>query len=658
MSTKIRALTLAAGLCLSLLVINAFPAFTSRLQDKVSQRGVRPIDQSKSDTEHGAGPYFALVIGINDYRFLPKLKTAIGDAESIGAVLRRDYGFQVKVLRNASRDQIESALNEYRSELPEDANLLIYYAGHGTYDKEADKAYWLPVDAKQDDNSRWILADVITTDIKVIKARHIMIISDSCFSGGLSRSVEPDFAPKDPSHLIERLMQGRSRTLMSSGGLEPVTDAGGAGHSVFVGALLKGLEAGKNESFSAPTLFAYVQRAVAGNSEQVPRYASLPNSGDSSGDFVFLPISATHGGAPVPANRADATPAEKNRPSTAGEPGTGIKDAGAPTPSEEEGSPGESMGLASALSILQRASEMMPTGDIGQSIAIESLIRNQHSLGGMELWGLSLKRGRFNSGDFSKATMVAVDLARASAANADFTRTNFAFAILDDSALQGATVEKAKFDFANAERAQFQNSKAAGSRWFATDAQAANFTGANLSGSRFMFADLRNAVFDGADLTGAFLVGSDLTGASFKKAKLGNTDFTGSILDTKALDASQVVGACETHYEVSQQVFNIVIIDDIPSSRFDGGMEHSRFFEKTAYLHMSSKGLKVCEKREFDPDTWYPYFSANGKDYLTNDFGLGFPDRFVAKRGSDLRSRVEELFKWVASTLIPANSVK
>ena len=632
----------------------------SRLQDPNSQRGVRPTDQSKSDTDHRAGPYFALAIGINDYRFLPQLKTAIGDAESIGAVLRRDYGFQVKVLRNATRDQIESALNEYRTQLPEEANLLIYYAGHGTYDKEADKAYWLPVDAKQNDNSRWIQADVITTDIKVIKARHIMIISDSCFSGGLSRSVEPDFAPKDPSHLIERLMQGRSRTLMSSGGLEPVTDAGGAGHSVFAGALLKGLEAGKNDSFSAPTLFAHVQRAVAGNSEQVPRYASLPNSGDSSGDFVFLPISATPAGGPAPANRADATSAEKNRISTADQPGTGIKDVSAPPPPppEEEGSAGESMGLASALSILQRASEMMPTGDIGQSVAIESLIRNQRSLGGMELWGLSLKRGRFDSGDFSKATMVAVDLTRASAANADFTRTNFALAVLNDSILQGASVEKAKFDFANAERAQFQNSKAAGSRWFAADAQAANFTGANLSGARFMFADLRNAVFDGADLTGAFLVGSDLTGTSFKKAKLGNTDFTGSILDGKTLDASQALGACETHYEAAHQTFNIVIIEDIPSSRFEGGFEHSRFFEKTAYLHMSSKGLKVCQKRDFDPDTWYPFFSANGKEYLIDDFGLGFPAKFVAKRESDIRSRVEQLFKWIASTLIPANSVK
>jgi len=171
-----------------------------------------------------------------------------------------------------------------------------------------------------------------------------------------------------------------------------------------------------------------------------------------------------------------------------------------------------------------------------------------------------------------------------------------------------------------------------------------------------MFADLRKAVFDGADLTGAYFVGSDLTGASFKKAKLGNTDFSGAILDMKSLDSSQASGACETHYEATHQTFNIVIIDDIPSSRFDGGMEHSRFFEKTAYLHMSGKGLKACGKREYDENTWYPYFAANGRDYLVDEFGMGFPDKFVSKRGGDLQARVEQLFKWISSTLIPTNT--
>lgn len=654
-------LGLAAGLAAfgALVAAPCFSAPGSKSQSPTAQRGVVPTGQLQSAVApQSAGPYFALVVGINDYRYLPKLKTAIGDADAVADVLHRDYGFKTRTLHNATRDQIESALNQYRVELPADANLLIYYAGHGAYDKEADKAYWLPVDARQDDNSRWILADVITTDIKVIKARHVIIIADSCYSGGLSRAVNPDFAPKEPRHLLETLMQGRSRTLMSSGGLEPVADAGGSGHSVFAGAFLQGLKGERNESFSALTLFSFVQRFVAGNSEQVPRYTSLPNSGDSSGDFVFLRNSVARAESAPAAKPDETVSAEKNPDAAPRESRAESEDASPPAPSDDAAAPSENMKLAPALAVLQRAAEMMPSGDIGQVLAIESLVRQNHSLGGVELWGLSLKRGQFDNGDFSKATMVAVDLTGASAVGADFTRTNFAFAVLSDAHLSGAIVEKAKFDFADLGKAQLQNAKASSSRWMATDAHGANFTGADLKGARFMFVDLRNAVFDGADLTGAFLVGSDLSGASFKKAKLGNTDFSGSIFDPKTLEASQASGACQTHYEVGHSVFNFVIIEEIPNSQFSGGVEHSRFFEKDRYFKMPASTLQTCAKRQYSEDTWYPFWDANGKDYVREDFGEGFPAKFVEKRGDDLRSRSNQFFEWIGATLTAASSAK
>ena len=58
--------------------------------------------------------------------------------------------------------------------------MLVYYAGHGCNDKEADKVYWLPVDAQSDDTARWVSADDITTSIRVFPARHVLIVPDSC----------------------------------------------------------------------------------------------------------------------------------------------------------------------------------------------------------------------------------------------------------------------------------------------------------------------------------------------------------------------------------------------------------------------------------------------------------------------------------------------
>jgi uncharacterized caspase-like protein len=236
------------------------------------------------------GRYFALVIGNNAYQHVPRLKTAEDDAREIDALLREHYGFQTKLLLNGTRQQIISAINSYRRELAADANLLIYYAGHGVNDKEIDKAYWLPVDARLDDNSNWISADDITSNIRGIPAKHVLIVSDSCYSGTLTRGLEASLpAPSERQRYLQKMWAGKSRTLMASGGNEPVADGGGGGkHSVFANALLRGLKGMEREQFTASELFSdYVAESVAGRANQTPEYNPLRNSGHESGDFIF-----------------------------------------------------------------------------------------------------------------------------------------------------------------------------------------------------------------------------------------------------------------------------------------------------------------------------------------------------------------------------------
>ena len=246
--------------------------------------GVGPAAPSSAGT-----PYYALVIGNDDYTSLPKLRTAAADAREVGRVLGESYGFQTRLLVNATRSQIVAALSAYRRELGADASLLVYYAGHGYRDEEADKAYWLPVDATLEDVSNWIIADEITTGIRVIPARHVLVVSDSCYSGTLTRGlgVSPT-RPSEREQFLQKMAAGRSRTLMASGGDEPVADGGGSGHSVFAAALLRGLREMGGARFTASELFAaYVVEPVAGRADQTPIYNPLRNSGHESGDFVF-----------------------------------------------------------------------------------------------------------------------------------------------------------------------------------------------------------------------------------------------------------------------------------------------------------------------------------------------------------------------------------
>jgi formylglycine-generating enzyme required for sulfatase activity/uncharacterized caspase-like protein len=246
--------------------------------------------------------YHALIIGNNNYKHLPKLKTAIADAKSVDEVLKSQYGFETKLLIDATRKDILSTINDLRKRLGEKDNLLIYYAGHGTFEKAANKAYWLPVDAQKDDNTDWIIVDDITSNIKIIASRHILIVSDSCYAGTMVRSISTELSTPQREEFIKKMMERKSRTLMASGGNEPVVDEGGSGHSVFADALLKALKESDKNIFTAEELFyGRVKIIVAGKSEQVPEYNDIRNSGHEGGDFVFQVKTASLGAVSTPA---------------------------------------------------------------------------------------------------------------------------------------------------------------------------------------------------------------------------------------------------------------------------------------------------------------------------------------------------------------------
>ena len=237
-------------------------------------------------------PYYALVIGNDDYTFLPKLMTAVKDARSVARVLRESYGFQTKLLVNANRSQIVAALSAYSREVGADASLLVYYAGHGYRDGGADKAFWLPVDAAPEDASNRVMADEITAGIRLIQARQVLVAADSCYSGTLAGGlgVSPT-RPSEREQFLHRMAAGRSRMLMASGGDAPVADGGDSGHSVFAAALLRGLREMGGPRFTAFELFtAYVVEPVATRTARTPVYKPLPDSGHEGGDFVFTRI--------------------------------------------------------------------------------------------------------------------------------------------------------------------------------------------------------------------------------------------------------------------------------------------------------------------------------------------------------------------------------
>lgn len=229
------------------------------------------------------GNYHALIIGINNYAHLPRLRTSINDARVISQILADDYQFNVTYLKDSERNDILRALNQYRDSLTNNDNLLIYYAGHGLLDEAANDGYWLPKEAKADDPLAWISNMTITQSIRAIRAKHVMVIADSCYAGTLTRGIK---AENRLSKYLEKLVNSRTRTALVSGGLEPVDDGVGQ-HSPFAKALIRAL---KNNIgiLEATELYTKVRRQVMLNSDQIPQYNDIRKAGHEGGDFLFV----------------------------------------------------------------------------------------------------------------------------------------------------------------------------------------------------------------------------------------------------------------------------------------------------------------------------------------------------------------------------------
>ncbi|MGE3539388.1 MAG: ankyrin repeat domain-containing protein [Candidatus Tectimicrobiota bacterium] len=260
------------------------------------------------------GRYHALVIGNNAYTELGPLKTPINDAQAVAELLRNTYNFNVTLLKDASREDIIGALDRLRSTLSAQDNLLIYYAGHGRLDASEERGYWLPVNAKIESRVQWISNTTITDALKAMAAKHIMVVADSCYSGTLARGIEvvqppPPGAERDT--YLSRIAQKRSRTVLTSGGLEPVTDSGGGEHSIFAKAFIEVLR-DNQDVLDGQQLFNLIRRPVILNAAQTPEYTDIRYAGHEGGDFLFvrrgaLPGQAASAPPPLPGDAPGAT---------------------------------------------------------------------------------------------------------------------------------------------------------------------------------------------------------------------------------------------------------------------------------------------------------------------------------------------------------------
>ena len=153
------------------------------------------------------GNYYALLVGNQKYQKLKSLNSPEADVVAIESLLRDRYGFNVKTLINATRLEMMTELSDLQTKLTERDNLLIYYAGHGEIDPSTQQASWLPVDADPKNDANWISSDDLTRKIGPMKAKHVLVVADSCYSGVLTRSATSQAAPQRQRRRALRVVQ-------------------------------------------------------------------------------------------------------------------------------------------------------------------------------------------------------------------------------------------------------------------------------------------------------------------------------------------------------------------------------------------------------------------------------------------------------------------
>lgn len=162
------------------------------------------LAQSVAFANEGIEKRFALVIGNQIYQnkdAYSDLASAIKDADDVKDFLSKEAGFKVFSVKNATKKQMESALESFKEVLKQEVskqdafikenNLLekpkvislVYYSGHGIQpkDKENVPTFLAPVDAISKDDSHVSTKKIYDT-LASVGTRGNIVLLDACRS--------------------------------------------------------------------------------------------------------------------------------------------------------------------------------------------------------------------------------------------------------------------------------------------------------------------------------------------------------------------------------------------------------------------------------------------------------------------------------------------
>ncbi|MBN2214336.1 MAG: caspase family protein [Bacteroidales bacterium] len=235
----------------------------------------------------------ALIFASNVYDTYGELVNPVFDARTIGAELENNYSTYVEIIENPTLNEVASRIREYAKRSYSDNDyLLIFFAGHGTYDEVFKEGYVVFRDSREDDvaKSTYLSHSNLRTMINNIPCKHIMLVMDVCFGGTFdpliaSRSRAADmYADVSNEEYLARKSRYKTRYYLTSGGKEYVPDGRPGQHSPFARKFIEALRnyGGKDNILTVNEILQFIEKV-----DPQPCFGEFGNNEPGS-DFMLI----------------------------------------------------------------------------------------------------------------------------------------------------------------------------------------------------------------------------------------------------------------------------------------------------------------------------------------------------------------------------------
>ena len=240
---------------------------------------MRALDAAKTIAEQHSGEAagkrpsrIALVIGNGHYPDAnAPLSQPINDARALTEALRRD-GFDVDVVEDATRDDMDRAVGRLKSRIRPDSVVMLFFGGYGV--QVGRESYMIPVDA-----AIWKESDVRRDAVSVEAVLEVMKEQGAC-----AKLVVIDASRRNPyerrfrtfSHGLAPINAPDNALILTSATPGQVADDSSGQHSVLMSELLANLSANEAGRAAAEAVFNKTRIAIsrASDGAQVPSVSS------------------------------------------------------------------------------------------------------------------------------------------------------------------------------------------------------------------------------------------------------------------------------------------------------------------------------------------------------------------------------------------------